>query len=383
MRIILVIDHLGSGGAQRQMCVLAVALKGRGFDVELLAYQDHGFFLPVLEEAGIPVTVVPSRNKPQRIFAMRRAIRRKRPDVVIAFMETPSLLAELAGIPNRDFAVIASERVEHIGRLTMRRGIHFFFHRFADAVVSNSYTQGDFIFKNAPHLAARTHVITNGVDLEKFRPAKERPNNPPGEIYMLVIGRFSPQKNSFGLLEALDIIRREKPELRVTVDWYGHDFFVHGRPTRLSELYLQLREAIKQRSFQEEFRLHKPVQDVLPLYQKAEVCCLPSFFEGFSNVICEAMACGLPILASGVSDNSRLVKDSQNGFLFNPHDPREIAGSILRFGSLGFEKKMAMGERSRKIAEAALSTDVFVEKYIELINEIRTNTTLSTTTSKN
>lgn len=90
----LVIDELNPGGSQRQLAMLAIGLKERFYNVEVLVYHKDQFFLESLAEAGIPVLQVHARNKMHLVFAMRNAIRQRKPTGVIAFLSGPSKLAE-------------------------------------------------------------------------------------------------------------------------------------------------------------------------------------------------------------------------------------------------------------------------------------------------
>ncbi len=378
-RVTLVIDQLNSGGAQRQLCMLAVHLKRRGYHVEVLVYWRANFFTGLLREAGIPIVYVPSRNRLYLIYAMRRAVRRSRPDVVISFLSGSNMLAELAALPHRDFAVITSERNLDTSGRSLRRDLRYTLHCFADAVVSNSHSQRDRINQIAPYLEERTHVVVNGVDLDYFRPADPPGHSQSNEMRMVVLARYAPQKNPFGLLAAVEIIRREHPALNLVVDWYGapiavdsrrHSKWGYGSRQKLANYYRKLEEAIGKQCLWDRFRLHRTRQNVVPLYHAAEVVCLPSLYEGTSNVICEAMACGIPVLASRVSDNPRLVEEGRNGLLFDPLSPWDMADAIVRFAAEPLEVRRRMGLEGRKMAEAMLSPDVYADRFVELINQV-------------
>ena len=362
-RITVVIDNMSLGGAQRQVTMLAVGLKKQGYHVSVLMYWYGDFFADVLAEAGIPIIHVSARNRLHLIYAMRKAVRQSNPDVVIAWQPGASMLTELAGVPKRRFAVITTE-LNMDTDSGLRRRVRFALHRFADAVVSNSHAQRDIMIEAAPSLEKRTHIIINGVDLDHFQPAPKR--SQPQQIRLLVLARFQPQKNPFGLLEALDIIRRESPSLDLVVDWYGNSRLKQG-----AAYYRQLEEAIAQYSLQAQFRLHRATKDVVSLYHKADVLCLPSFSEGTANVICEAMACGIPLLVSHISDNPRLVEEGRNGFLFDPTSTRDIADTILRFAALPPEARQALGQEGRRRAEATLSSNTFMTHFIDLIEQVR------------
>lgn len=350
------------------MCMLAVLLKERGYDVEVLTYYDYDFYRDFLDKANIPHTTVTASNKLGRMVAVRKAIRHQKPDVVIAYMGTPSLFAELAGLPKRDFALIVSERSSNFREnfATKRR---FFFHRLSDAVVCNSFTQTKFIAKTAPWLVKRTTTITNCVDLSAFSP-KEVAAAIPNLINIVVVASFQALKNPMGLVEAMNIVHHDNDYKNITVNWYGNNLFANGKPTKRSIVFLAVKEAIKKYTLENVFNLHDPILDIINIYQSATAICLPSLYEGCPNVIGEAMACGKPVLASNVCDNPLLVAEGENGFLFDPADPQDIANAIIRFSKQSPAQWKQMGQISRQRAEKMLSPYVFVNKYIELIEQL-------------
>jgi glycosyltransferase involved in cell wall biosynthesis len=379
MKISCLIDSLNSGGAQRQLCMLAVELKRLGLKVEIITYYNFDFFLPLIEQEQISLKYVDSKNKFHRILKVRKAIRESRPDIVVSYLHTPNILAELAGFPFRHFGLIVSERNTEYKGSAFKYLRRFLFHLLADTVVTNSFAQADFITDKAPFLKSRLATIPNCVDLDRFRPAREI-QTADGRI--LVLGRFEAQKNPLALLSAIEILVKEYGNTNVRVDWYGNDFFLDGKPTAKSYLFLRLKKEIEQRSLSEHFHLHPQEKNVVRLYQAASAVCLPSLHEGCSNVICEAMACGKPVLASGVGDNPLLVEEGVTGFLFPPGDPRKIADAILRFMSLSANRKNEMSQKCREKAERNFSRQYFVEQYLDLFEKIKAGSAFSSTRAR-
>ena len=373
MRITLLIDSLESGGAQRQICILAVLLKNRGHGIRVLTYHPADFFRPMLDQASIPVECVRCRSKLHRIWAVRKAIRAGKPDVVIAYLNIPSVIAELASLPRRDYALIVSERSLDSPENTTapQRLLLHGLHRFADAVVTNSHAQEAILCKVAPRLSPRVTTIFNCVDLDKFRPSVTVGRDRLGEIRILCVGRFDSPKNYLRFLEAVEIVQRRHAKINLIINAYGSNFFVDGKPGPQSRYYLNLQDALSQSSVQAKFHLHNPVKDVATLYQEADILCLASLYEGCSNVICEAMACGKPVLASRVGDNPILVEDGVSGFLFDPNSPDEIASAIVRFSKLSPEQRIVMGKIGRQRAEEMLSPKRFAGQYEELIETLK------------
>ncbi len=371
LRVTLVVDELNTGEAHRHLLLLAVGLKERGCHVETLLHRNERYSLGVLEQEGIPVVRVGSINRLHRIAAMRGAIRRSRPNVVISLQPGANIPAEMSGLPTRDFVVIASERNLDYASKSLRGSARRGLHRFADAVVTNSHSQRQHILELAPHLKDRVHVIVNAVDLGKFAPQPRPAPGPYGQLQILVLGQLRPEKNPFGLLEALQSVRQRRPDLDVVVDWYGDPVGAPGRPvSQWPRYYRRLQDAISQMAMGDRFRLHRAVQDVVPLYQAAHGVCLPAFYEDSSNVICEAMACGAPVLASRTGDNPRLVRQAWNGLLFDPLSLQDMAGVITRFASLPDGERREMGQAARETAEELLAPGLLIDSYRDMISRL-------------
>lgn len=376
----MVIDHLEPGGAQRQFCLLATALRRGGGKVDVLTFRDDDFFAERLQDGGaIPVVRLSFRNLMHLMFILRRSIRDRMPDVVISFLSWPNLLVELAGLPSRDFALVVSDRNLDVARAGPKRYLRYLLHRTADIVVSNSYAQRDRIAQIAPYLNERTVVIPNGVDTDYFVLSDRHVVKPRTKTRVLVLARYAPQKNVLRFIKAAQLVRSQHPEVILEVDWYGKKP-VHPsrgfaawdrRQGRRMLTYYRSVEALRSRLMMNQwFRLHGPSKDVRRLYGRADVVCLPSVYEGCSNVIGEAMACGVPILAGRVSDNVRLVEDGRNGFLFDPTSVEDIAAAIVRFAQSTISERRRMGRTGRDMAQTLLSNSTYVGRYIDLIQGV-------------
>ena len=376
-QIVMVIDNLEPGGAQRQFCLLATSLRRVGFRVKVIVFRQDPFFEDTLRHPWhIPITHIKARNRIQLFFRLRGTLRREMPEVVVSFLSWPNLLVELSGLPRRSFAVIVSERNLDTAGRGLRRYLRYFFHRFADAVVCNSYAQKELIAQIAGHLDPHTIVIVNGVDTNYFRPSVISPMRCSDRLRILVLARFVPQKNVLRFVEGLHLIRVRHPKLAFLVEWYGkrpttedHQDLLWGHRSRRSAVayYRSVVDAIAERALGDCIQLHDPCDNVVRLYATTDVVCLPSIYEGCSNVICEAMSCGVPVLASDVSDNVRLVKNGRNGFLFDPLSADDIAETIVRFGRLPIMARRRQGQEGRRVAEATLSYETLLSRYVELI----------------
>ena len=364
MKTLLFIDSLTAGGAQRQMVGLARLLKSKGDQVTIATYFDVPFYEDFLRQNDIGYECIKnSDSKLRRIFFVWQYFRRYQPELVISYLDTPNILAIIARMLGCRYKLIVSER-NTTQKITIREHIKFFLFRFADHIVPNSYTQTKFITTHFPRLTPKIETITNFVDTGFFKPS---------EIYhggkslkIVSVGRIAPQKNVLKFILAIHAVKESG--VNIQVDWYGNGYKNDGLSTEYSSYYIDCIKLIKTLKLANHFIFHQPVKDVLGVYQSCDLFCLPSVYEGFPNVICEAMACAKPILASNVCDNPNLISDGFNGFLFNPDSVDEMKNTIIKYVELTAETKVQMAEKSRNLALSNFSASQFVSNYMKLID---------------
>ncbi len=359
-KILCLIESLASGGAERQMANLACLLQNNGFEVSVLCYYRNEFFLPIIQQQGVRYECV-SHAKPiiRRLFDLNCVLNREKPDVLIAFMNTPSTLACLLKLFHPQINVIVSERNYSVQN-DLRQRLKFFMYRFADHIVSNSYTQVMNIKERYKNLSDKLCVITNWVDVKRFKRETVRTywkNEKLGMTRFLVVGRRVEQKNVIRFLEAVAHVRQR-----------GYNFVVKWVGPIVDALYYeQIRETMEKLELNNIVQFEDPMVDIVSAYSSADVFCLPSIYEGTSNVICEAMCNGLPVLCGNICDNPRWVEDQVNGFLFNPYDVQSVAQAMMNFMDLPPERKQEISERNIAFSEDVFASEQFVSKYIALI----------------
>ena len=364
MKVILFIDSLASGGAQRQICVLAKLLKKRGLEVCLLTYYPNDFFGEFLaEEPSVSVYKIEWKGQINRLFKVRKFLRDHSPDVVISFLETPNVIAELSKLlllPR--FRLIVSERDHDYQTPSIKRWLLLVMLLFADAVVANSHVQANFLHQNAPWIR-KAWVVTNCLDLQLFRPGElVVDGNRTNELRLVVLGRYEPQKNGIAVIEALsDYLKNRGGLPSIRFDWYGND--PHPECRQIEEMCIRIRNL----KLESNFFLHEAESDVISIYNAADALCLASFHEGCANVVCEAMACGVPVIATHAGDNGLLVNDGVNGILINGFDPKAISQGLRRFSMLSPSDRMNMCRESRLRAEKMLSPERFLDEWLTVI----------------
>ena len=247
------------------------------------------------------------------------------------------------------------------GKQTRREKQLFnFLYNRADFIVPNSITQANYIVGKKPKFAPKVVPINNYTDINQFKAS----SLPLGDVLRIAIfARFQRQKNCLRFAEMLGLLKNSYTR-RFEIDWYGrHDF---DNPA-LTDYFSRFEAKIKEEGIEEILHIKDPVKDVSQQLSNYDVVCLPSVLEGFSNSIAEGIASGKPMLVSDISDNSRMVREGENGMLFNPFDVSNMLDVFKQFLTLSDEALVKMGQRSREIAEELFDKDRFIQDYIRLI----------------
>ena len=296
---------------------------------------------------------------------MRKAIRQDLPDVIVSFLDVPNIIAIIASLFPSRIPVVVSERKFrcwrsfHDNRQAVQRA-----YRFATSVVANSQSQSEFIHSHYPFLSSKVRVIRNCVDIERFAPRHD--SMPREGSSIAVTASVSEIKNAKGLIRALDIARNQHG-CDLTIDWYGNKLFHDGGPTEGSNYYLECDSLLRELRLQDAMRFLDPVDDVHNILGRYDAVCLPSFQEGISNSLCEALACGKPIIASNFGDNPSLVGTNDRGWLVDPHDSASIAEALVAFCRTSADDREAMQSRCRQFAVEALCPKRFSNEYERLL----------------
>lgn len=216
------------------------------------------------------------------------------------------------------------------------------------AVVTNS--------KGLQKMAERSdpfpvHVIPNGVDTVFFHPPNGKVERSQIPLRILFVGRFQHQKNLFFLLEQLARLRADTFELHLVGD---------------GPLKTQLHQRAEELALTERITWHGWVSraELPAIYHSADCLVNPSFYEGMPNVVGEAMACGLPVVASNVPGNNDLVVNGETGFLFDLNHPDGLIAAVMQLNDL--DLRLRFSECARKKALEFLSWKNVAVQYAEL-----------------
>lgn len=188
----------------------------------------------------------------------------------------------------------------------------------------------------------RLTLIENGVDVDTFGPPGPR-NDPPKILY---VGLLTPRKGVVDLIDASDVLRARG---------IAHELvLVGGTPDEGTAEEREVREAAAGKATVLGSRPHEAMPDI---YRDADMFCLPSWWEAMPLTLLEAMATGLPCVATEVGDIPRMIEDGESGKLVAPKDPVRLADAL--------ERVLADLDGDRRLGEAArtrVKVDFSLEK---------------------
>jgi glycosyltransferase involved in cell wall biosynthesis len=223
--------------------------------------------------------------------------------------------------------------------------------RYADAVIVPTAELRTDIERRVGNPAG-IHLIPNGVDIGRFAPGA---TTQPGRAGVLYVGRLSPEKNLETLIAAAAKLG-SRLEARLT--------FVGDGPLRE-----RLRRAATEHGVRLELVPSVDHRELPRIYGSADVFVLPSFTEGHSKVLIEAMSCGLPCIASDIVANRSVLADGDAGLLFDPHDAGALAARLEQvYGQRRLADELGQRARGRVLAHYDLAT--LVAREIELLQRV-------------
>lgn len=367
MRILCVIDNLSTGGAQRQIVNLAFGLHHSGHHVSLFCYAPGDIMADPLEREGIHLHLQrkTSRFSLNVIHNLRRFIDQGDYQAVISFLNTPNFYAILSSFFSKTRpGVIVSERFCDMPgypsaiELAVRQA-----YRLSHRIVVNSHHQRLNFLRRYPWMKKRVVTIYNGYDLREFVPPINEPENEA--LNILVVSGVSRYKNGLCLIRALDILKKEL-RLQPVVNWAGKRVTAGKSGSYLAEMDNEIRHL----GLSHQWQWLGQRTDIAALLRKNDVLVHPSYGEGLPNAVCEALACGRPVIVSDTLDHPYLVKDGENGFLFDWRDPADLARKIKDFSNLSGEERQCMGRMGRNFAEQMFSLDRYVADYERILYEV-------------
>ena len=373
MRILHVITGLATGGAERALYNTLAAGLSDSLDCQVVSLSDEGVYGERIRGLGVPVHALGMRRgvpSPGSVRQLRRLVRDVRPDLIQGWMYHGNLAASVAEWLAAERTAMAwnvrhclydislekpmTRQVIRANRLLSER---------PDAIVYNSNLslEQHSDFGISRH---RSQVIPNGFDLDVFRPDADTRRAQRDALGILpdarvvgYVGRFHAAKDQANLFRAAAEIAAKHPDVR---------FLIAGRRVDTSNPALA---GIVPVELEDRFAFLGERSDVQVLMQAMDVLCLSSAWgEAFPNVLGEAMASGVPCVATDVGDSRLIVGDT--GVIVPPRDQKALANGLMSILSRPIEQRRALGDAARERIHERYSLSRIVNMYEALYERL-------------
>jgi GalNAc-alpha-(1->4)-GalNAc-alpha-(1->3)-diNAcBac-PP-undecaprenol alpha-1,4-N-acetyl-D-galactosaminyltransferase len=360
MKVFLLIDNLNSGGAQRQIVNLAHGLKMRNVHVVLATYAHGDHFQNEVLSYGIPILNCVKSSRILTFWQVLKTIRNESPNVVCAYLFTPTLLALVSRLFFFKPRTFVSERfIEHL-ITDWSKPLCRLLYPLAAGIIVNSQTQTDIVRSKKPLLKRKIFYVPNSVDTDTFKPGVASRVD-QSTINIAGVGRITSYKNLKVIIDAITIIRAEGIPVRFR--WVGR---AYERMAKENEYYLECIKKIKDNNLEEIWSWEGSRLDLPDIYRSVDLLVHASYGEGFPNVICEALSSGVPVIASNVIDHPYIIKNGYNGFLFDHTSGVDLAEKIIHFWKLSNDEKLNLKAKSRETAIVSFSKEKMINTYLRL-----------------
>lgn len=351
VKVVYLTGKLGIGGSEVHLARLVLGLDRKQHPAEVIVCHAGGVYEERVLRAGVPVHDIDVQSGYQGILravaGIRRVLDRVRPDVLQTYGFTCDLLGSLAVLPRSRVKLITTRRGNEPNR--KRQRLYGWMNYVAHTVLCVSEAAQEHARGTEGRHPRRSLVIPNGLDLTPYL-AIERPARPLRTIG--TVGRLRKVKGSDLLLEAFSRLQSGDLTLRMAGPIFEDETLT--REVWGKQLY-------DSRKDDRGVEFTGEIHDIPDFHASLDIFVLPSRSEGMSNALIEAMAAGLPIVATAVGGNPETLGYGEAGLLVKP-EPGAIAEaiqSLLRDPDQARE----LGRRARERALREYSLETMVRRY--------------------
>ena len=368
IRIMHVVDHLGKGGLENGLVNLIEHLDPLRFEHVVYAIRKLGPNAERLAKSGVEVICQGKQDSdsPFQVGKLASAIRRVRPDIVHS-RNWAAVEAVLAGRWVRSCKVVHSEHGLEAGADVREPWRRIWFRRLAyqlaDRVLSVSYQLRDLHARRTGFEPAKITVIHNGVDRQRFFPdpaARAGMRRELGlsdeEFCIGCVGNLFPVKGHITALQAIEQFAAQHNNWRLLLAGEG--------PERA-----RLETFAGAQGWKDRVSFLGTSHRVPELLNAMDVYVLPSIAEGISNSLLEAMATGIPVVATATGGNPEVVVDGESGLLFPIGDAQQLSRHLLLLSDQS-PRRRELAQRALVRVREEFSIESMVGKYAQLYESV-------------
>jgi L-malate glycosyltransferase len=362
--VLFLIDQLCEpGGAERALLNMIRLLPEDRFRVSLATFKLDSR-VELFRKIPCPIHVFPLRRTygwTGLVTArkIRTLIRSEHVDIVHTFFETSDLWGGLVAKLSGRILLISSRRDMGILRGNMHRLAYRVMGRLYDLVVTVSEEVRSYCVKEDRLDPPKVVTLYNGIELDKIRAShgidglRDSLGLTKASHLITTVGHIRKIKGVDIFIRAAAVVRREFPAAAFLIIGNGDE------PQHLQDLH----ELTRSLGLTETVRFLGTSEKVFSLLKMSDAFVLPSRSEGFSNALLEAMACGLPCVATKVGGNAEAIEDDVSGFIVPPEDPETMAERILTL-LRNPAKARLMGQAAAAVVQERFTAPAMIARLV-------------------
>lgn len=360
-RVLFLITDLAVGGAETQAVRLSIGLAKRGWRVAVVSMLEPEAFGNELSSAGVRVYSLRMKRGKPSISGMVRLIgvlREFRPNVLLCIMFHANLLGRIVGRLWCDAHIVSSIRTESFGGPARKLAMAIT-DAFGDVTTTNSSLVAERMVREHVVPRARVRVLRNAVLVSNAKNTNEdrattRAAIGGGEFLWIAVGRLVAAKDYPTMLTAFRAVSVRQPCARLAIAGAG-------------ELEAELRECAAELGEDGRVLFLGHRKDIPAILAAADAYVLSSAWEGMPNAVIEAMAAGLPIVATKVGGVEELVEPAQNGYLVNAGNPAQLAEAMCALMDVSASERERMGRKGQRWVERTLNLESAISDFESIV----------------
>lgn len=363
--ILYLVNALGFGGAELQVCRLALGMKARGRDVTVVTLIPPVGLVDELRAGGVEVLSLnmrPGIPNPLAAMRLRRIIRRLRPEVVHSHIVHANLLARVIRPFTRMPALVCTAHSIHEGKRWLELAYRVT-DRLSDMTTNVSQAGVDRYVQIGACPAERIRFVPNGLDVSRFQRdagARARLRRELGiedKFAWLAVGRLTEAKDCPNLLNAFAAASASDDRAVLLMVGRGN----------LEEQTYAVAKSLK---LDDRVRFLGIRQDIPDIMSAADAYVMSSAWEGMPLVLQEASATELPIVSTDVGGVKEVVVDGRSGLLVPPKNSEALAGAMRQMMLMTSEERERMGRAGREHVESLFGMESVLDAWDDMYSEI-------------
>lgn len=363
--ILLVVDQLGRtlGGGERIVLRMAALLPRFGYRASILTFAADDASPALTAPAPCPMYLLPLSSTYdmaalRAAFALRSFIRRENVRIVQTFFESSDIWAGTVTKAMSRAKLIWSRRDMGILRTRKHHLAYKLLARMPDRVFAVSEQVRQHCIGLDGIRPERVLTVYNGLDVGKWS-SPQRSARTAGSPRIVALGNVRRVKGHDVLIRAAAILAQTVPEFEIEIV---------GQILE-AEFYSELQQLTRELGLEKQVHFPGGTENPAPVLGAADLFVLPSRSEGFSNVLVEAMAAGLPVVATDVGGNAEAIEDGKTGLIVPTEDANALAAAMARL-LLDPAEAERMGDAGKRRAEELFTTSAMMEKTTSTYDQL-------------